>query len=438
MIANAPANWKSWIETLSNQLHARSRWRLTVIMIGMIWATGRKTVTSWLRGAEIGQGFQEFYYFIASLGKKSTAVAEALLGIVISQLLGGVPRIVAAIDDTPTRRYGPKVEGAGIHHDGVTKPTDQTLLYGHLWVTLALLVQHSRFGTMALPLLAKLYIRACDVFKLQDKYAWQFKTKLQLAAELVQWLYSFCHRLGTELWIVFDGGYTRRNFLKKIPKQVICVGRLRADAALRDLPPPRRPGQRGAPRKYGLHKISLPKRAGQKRGWQKGVVKGKQCKYKAFVATYRHLQGKILVVLVCYRDGSWAAFFCSNPDANPLDVLKIVSDRWAIEENFHDLKQYLGAGEQQVRNLWANIGCWHLCLWMLVLTHLWSWNLSDNDLVDRSLSPWDSQARRPSINDRLRALRRVLLGLGIIDINKRKPKLAIIRKAFKTLYRAVC
>ncbi len=52
---------------------------------------------------------------------------------------------------------------------------------------------------------------------------------------------------------------------------VAIVGRLRKDAALRDLPPKLKRGQRrgrGRPRKYGKNKISLAKRAGQRRGWQ--------------------------------------------------------------------------------------------------------------------------------------------------------------------------
>jgi hypothetical protein len=31
-------------------------------------------------------------------------------------------------------------------------------------------------------------------------------------------------------------------------------------------------------------------------------------------------------------------------------ILKTISDRWAIEEYFHDVKEILGAGYQQVRN----------------------------------------------------------------------------------------
>ncbi|MCX7424120.1 MAG: transposase [Planctomycetia bacterium] len=117
-------------------------------------------------------------------------------------------------------------------------------------------------------------------------------TKLQLAARLVQWLVPILKRAGKTVWIVIDGGYTKRPFLGrvlKIPK-VVVVGRLRKDAALRDLPPQLKRGERrGRPRKYGKHKISIAKRAGQRRGWQTvdcqvyGQPATKTC--KTFLAT---------------------------------------------------------------------------------------------------------------------------------------------------------
>jgi len=51
--------------------------------------------------------------------------------------------------------------------------------------------------------------------------------------------------------------------------QVIVVSRLRKDAALCDVPVPVLPGKRGPgrPPTYGKKRISLAKRAGQRRGW---------------------------------------------------------------------------------------------------------------------------------------------------------------------------
>jgi len=63
-----------------------------------------------------------------------------------------------------------------------------------------------------------------------------------------------------------------------------------------------------------------------------------------------------------------------------------------------------------VRFIWANIGAFHVCLWTFTLTEAWAWGRQDEELVDRSGSPWDSPSRRPSHADKRRAWRRALLG----------------------------
>ena len=102
-------------------------------------------------------------------------------------------------------------------------------------------------------------------------------------------------------------------------------------------------------------------------------------------------------------------FFCTDPDATPEEILEAFADRASIEQDFHDVKEVWGAGQQQVRDVWANVGCWHLCLWMHTLVELWAWNKPKPEICDRSHSPWDDAARRPSHADRRRALRGRLL-----------------------------
>src|SRR6202043_2362326 len=154
-------------------------------------------------------------------------------------------RVLAVIDDSPTKRYGPKVEGADIHHNPTPGPADQTYLYGHIWVTLSLTVRHPLWGALALPLRAFLYVRQKTLAKIPRKRGWKFATKLVLAARLVAWIAPTVKRAGNTLWIVVDGGYTKAVFLKRAAAaEVTIVGRLRKDAALRDLPPKLKRGQR--------------------------------------------------------------------------------------------------------------------------------------------------------------------------------------------------
>jgi hypothetical protein len=132
-----PEDWAEWSRRLAAGLHARNRWRLPVLLAGILFAHGRRTVTTWLRAAGVSPDFQDYYYFLAALGCKTDSVATQLLSLVL-QTLPLPDRILAVIDDTPTKRYGPKVEGADIHHNPTPGPADQKYLYGHIWVTLSL------------------------------------------------------------------------------------------------------------------------------------------------------------------------------------------------------------------------------------------------------------------------------------------------------------
>jgi hypothetical protein len=78
-------------------------------------------------------------------------------------------------------------------------------------------------------------------------------------------------------------------------------------------------------------------------------------------------------------------------------------------------------GQQQVRFLGANIGAFHLCLWTYTMTEAWAWNRADDDLAERSASPWDDASRRPSHADKRRAWRRRLLGEEIRTLLRAGP-----------------
>ena len=232
-----PDEWNEWSEWLAAGLHARNRWRLPVLVTGVLFARGRRTVTTWLRAVGIRQDYADYYYFLAAVGRKTESVATQLF-LLLLRILPLCKRVLAVIDDSPTKRYGPKVEGADIHHNPTPGPADQKYLYGHIWVTISLALRHPLWGALALPLRAMLYVRQKTLPTIPKKRNWKFRTKLELAAKLVEWLAELVKKAGKTLWVVVDGGYTKRPFLKRrrLPAPSI-VGRLRKDAALRDLPP---------------------------------------------------------------------------------------------------------------------------------------------------------------------------------------------------------
>jgi hypothetical protein len=416
-----PVEVASWISQMAGLLHARLAWRLVPLLAGALFGQGRKTVASWLRGGQLGADFKNYYYFLGSLGRKVKSLAMVLLWIAVRVINPG-ERVLLALDDTTTKRYGPHVEGAGIHHNATPGPADQQFMYGHVWVTLSWVVRHTLWGTIGLPLLAMLYVRQISLSKIAPWYKVKFQTKLEQGAALVEWAAQILKNLGKTPWVVADGAYAKRPFLQRMLQAgVVVVSRLRKDAALWSVPELVPPGQRkrGKPRKYGTEAISLAKRAGHRHGWQQGdfMLYGKQVrkKYKTFLATYKPAGGLIRVLLVKDPD-HWVAYFCTKADASVQEILEAVADRSAIEQNFHDIKEVHGAGQQQLRNYWANIAAYHVTLWWHTLIELWAWHKSHKELIDRSASPWDDTTRRPSHADRRNAMRRHCLQYALRSV----------------------
>ena len=407
-----PEDWQQWVEWLAAGLHGRSRWRFSLILLGMVFARGRRTVTTWLRAAGIQHDFADYYYFLQPLGRKSKALAQRLLALLLVRLVSG-ERVLLAVDDSPTKRYGPQVQGAGIHHNPTPGPADQKFLYGHIWVTISLVLRHPLWQTIGLPLLGLLYVRAKDVVQIPKQHAWQFRTKLELAVRPLLRLAELAKTAGKAVWAVADGAYAKRPFVKPLrAARVTVVSRLRKDAALRSVPSPPKTRQRGRPRKYGARRIHLTRRAAHPAGWQQVecLVYGEQTikTIKTFLATYRPADGVIRVVIV-KEDRGCEFFFCTDPDATPREIVEAFADRAAIEQDFHDVKEVWGAGQQQVRNIWTNVAVFNLNLWVQTLVECWAWNKPAVEICDRGDSPWDDPDRRPSHADRRKALRRQTL-----------------------------
>lgn len=219
------------------------------------------------------------------------------------------------------------------------------------------------------------------------------------------------------------------------------VGRLRKDAALCDLPPvekTRAKQSRGRKRKYGVNRISLAKRAAHRCGWEQTTVtvSGREVvkRTKTFLATHRTFGGAIRVVIVKEHHGP-QFFYCTDTSADVREILEAFADRAAIEQAFHDVKEVWGSGQQQARNVWSNIACWHLNLRLFTLVELWAWKKSAAELTHRDDSPWDDVERRPSHADRRNALQAACLAEELSAALPAAPLPRKIRETLKRLLR---
>lgn len=115
----------------------------------------------------------------------------------------------------------------------------------------------------------------------------------------------------------------------------------------------------------------LKRLSGHHQGWTQArlTLRGVEqlVTFKAFLATYRPAGGVIRVVIVrrteqLFAEGpvARAACFCTDPEVSVDTILEAGTDRAAIEQDFHDVKELHGSGRQQVRNVWCNAACWNL------------------------------------------------------------------------------
>ena len=113
----------------------------------------------------VSDDWQNHYYFLQTLGSKAKHVARQLLHVAVRQIpVSHVGEFIKlALDDSPTNRYGPKMQLACMHHNPTPGPSGSEFLYGHVWVTISWLVKHPKWGCIGMPRLALIYVRQKDL-----------------------------------------------------------------------------------------------------------------------------------------------------------------------------------------------------------------------------------------------------------------------------------
>lgn len=118
---NRPHEAKNWIHTfivaMSGTLYKPGRRWFEKIILGALLACS--TVSTWIRTVEEQRHYKKFYHHLSRSGEQ-TLVRQGKFGdwqIKYSRpVLTQDIRIYSALDDSPTKRFGMKIEGAERHH----------------------------------------------------------------------------------------------------------------------------------------------------------------------------------------------------------------------------------------------------------------------------------------------------------------------------------
>jgi hypothetical protein len=331
------------------------------------------------------------------------------------------------IDDTLARKSGKCIALGSMHHDPLLSTVNKPFLhFGHVWVVLALWVPLPMGGSrgFAVPLLFRLYVgskrggrsdapsRPSARKRRLPTTETARPTKLQLARQLVALVAGWAGE--RPVFVVCDSLYAARTVLRERPPHVHVISRLRMDAALWTSPPPRRPGQKGRPRRKGRRLPTPQIIATRARKWQSLAVTiyGRTVTTRAFsfVALWYSPLPDHPIRIVVVRDPSGKrkdeAFFCTDLTATPAFILEGFARRWTLEVTFHDSKQFLGFENPQSQTKQAVLRTAPIAFVAYDLVLLWyADQVQHGTCPTWIVRPWYRRKSAPSFLDMLTALR---------------------------------
>lgn len=354
-----------------------------VLVIGAILAPGKRTVTSVLRvmGLSEERQFQRYHRVLNRAKWSSLQVSQILLGLLVMTFVPpGWPVIVAA-DETLERRQGDKIKAKSVFRDAArSSKKHKVTSYGLRWVSMALLVPVPWSSRVwALPFLTVL----APSKKTNQANGKRHKTSIDWIGQMIgivrRWLPE------RHLVLVVDGGLAAIKLGQHClgyAHPVTYVSRLRLDARLYDWPGPQPPGKRGPKPKKGARQPSLKARLHDPATvWRTITIdwyRGERRTLDIATGTalwYTPGQDPLPLRWVLVRDPLGkllpAAFFATDLDATPEQILAWVVMRWGIEVTFEEAREHLGLETQRqwsdlaiARTTPALLGLFSFILWL--------------------------------------------------------------------------
>ena len=342
---------ESMILTLSIVFNARTADNFRTLVHGLVLCLGRPTVTNMARAAsdQLAKDVTALHRFFSRATWSPDEVARVLLTEILLPLfvkVGG--DLWMATDDTTAEKTGRKVAFAGWYRDAVHSTGSTTVKHwAHNWVIVCLIAPCPFFPQrfLHLPIHARLYRKKdqCD-----EKNP--FRTRQALLVEMLKQIVSWVGARRIDL--LADGAYPSHDLVRDLPRSVILTSRIRRDAKLFNLAPPRT-GRRGRPAEKGVPLPKLEKIAESATFESVKVLRyGQVCDvllYSFPVLWYSVSKKPIRIVIVRDPEGvEHDDFFFTTDVASKAPAIVVrYSARWGIEEANREVKQSLGFDQVQ-------------------------------------------------------------------------------------------
>ncbi len=391
-------------------------WRhARLLLLGALLTPGQRTVSSILRivGLRRERHFVNYHRVLNRAVWNSREGARLLLGLLISSFVSTGP-IVLGVDDTIERRRGKRISAKGIYRDPVRSSHSFFVKTSGLrWLSLMLLVPvpwaQRIWGLPFLTVLAPSE-RFCDTHDRRHKKLTDWTRQVALQAR--RWLPR------RTIVLVGDSAFAVLDLLAALMRQgLICITRLRLDAALYDPAAPREPGRRGRPRKKGARLPTLTQRLHDaKTDWQSLSVTGwygnteRRLEICSDTAVWYHAGRLVLPIRwVLLRDpqGDFEpqALLCTDPNRDPHDIIGWFVRRWSVEVTFRETRDHLGVETQRQWSDQAIARTTPCLLALFSIVTLLATRLGKRARLTVSTAAW-YRKQRPTFADTLAAVRR--------------------------------
>ena len=394
-------------------LFSRRVWcHAQALLLGAILTPGARTVTAALRvmGLAMEHRFTNYHRALNRATWSALQASRILLGLLVAHLVPPGAPIVLGADDTGERRSGRQITAKGCYRDAVRSTKKHVIrCFGLKWVAMMLLVPVPWARRVwALPLLTAL-CRPVEQAKLR-----RHKTSVDWVRQMMQQVRRWLP--GRPLVLVVDGGFAAVPLaLACVKSQVTMVSRLRWDAALYHRPAPHPPGKRGPQPLKGTRQRRL--QAWAERAdtpWETVEVdwyggRRKQLWVFSHTALW-HTRSlppvDIRFVLVGDPEGKlrMEAFFCTDLQATPVQILEWVVMRWSVEVTFEEGRALLGLETQRQWSDQAMARTTPVLLGLFSLVTLLALQLSHDGHIPVPVTAWYHKAE-PTFSDCLSLVR---------------------------------